>query len=177
MASNAARGAYFKGRTRKWLIAQGYQVADLEIIRWVFRPGGHRMPVKRDQFGSDLLAMSAGHIVFIQVKGGAQAAGAGQFLDAQREFAKHQFPQAAHLWIVCWPPRARQPRVIHVPNHRRGNHGEEGSSKEDHEEAREEGRAETRKEGTGTRRQAGTRRTSARAAQSTVADDGRRSTH
>ena len=110
MRSNVARGAYFKSRTRKWLAQQGYEVADLEIVRWIFRPGG-RFPQKADQFGSDLLAVSGSRVLFVQVKGGEQARG-GTFPDARREFAKFQFPRWVSLLIVAWPPRARHPRVV-----------------------------------------------------------------
>lgn len=112
MISNAQRGAYYKNRTRRWLIAQGYQVADLEIVKWIFRPGGKPIPVKRDQFASDLLAVSGAHVVFVQVKGGAQCMGNGQFGAAQRAFAAFEWPMGVQRWIVAWAPRAREPRVI-----------------------------------------------------------------
>lgn len=114
MPSNASRGAYYKARTRKWLAGLGYQVVDLEVVRWVHRPGGAGVPVKRDQLGSDLMGVRADHLVFIQVKGGAQAAGDGQFPSARREFEKYRFPRWAHVWIVAWAPRARAPRVVRV---------------------------------------------------------------
>jgi len=111
MNTNAKRGAYFKSRTKKWLITGGYQVADLEVVRWIYRPGQQPMPVKRDQFGADLLAMDATRLVFVQVKGGEAARG-GTFPAARREFAKFVFPVFAERWIVAWPPRAREPRLV-----------------------------------------------------------------
>lgn len=111
MASNSSRGAYYKKRTKAWLIAKGYQVAALEVVRWVYRPGRPPMPVKRDQFGSDLLAMNAIEILFVQVKGGKAAIG-GTFPDARRKFAEHVFPPGARRIVVGWPPRARRPRVV-----------------------------------------------------------------
>lgn len=110
--SNAQRGAYYKNRTRRWLIAQGYQVADLEIVKWIYRPGGKPIPVKRDQFASDLLAVSALHVIFVQVKGGAQCVGNGQFGSAQRAYTAFQWPESVRRWVVAWAPRARAPRVI-----------------------------------------------------------------
>ncbi|CAB4187287.1 hypothetical protein UFOVP1601_17 [uncultured Caudovirales phage] len=133
MATNVSRGAAAKGRTKKYLQAQGYQVADLEVVRYIFGKGG-RMPVKRDQFGSDLLAVNEREVVFVQVKSGKSAAG-GSFPDARREFAKHVFPHFATLLIVAWPPRARQPRLVlvltdgsyceYLPNPTKGSHGKE----------------------------------------------------
>jgi len=122
--SNVSRGAYFKGRTRKWLIARGYDVADMEIVRWVYRPGGNPIPVKRDQFASDLIAMNAHGIVFIQVKGGKQAIGEGQFHAARRLFDTFVFPDGVQLWIVAWAPRVREPRII-VHAQRKDSHGKE----------------------------------------------------
>lgn len=112
MATNVSRGAAAKGRTKRYLIERGYQVADLEVVRYIFGKGG-RMPVKRDQFGSDLLAVSDVAVVFVQVKSGESARG-GTFPDARREFAKFTFPTGAVRRIIAWPPRARQPRVIDV---------------------------------------------------------------
>lgn len=113
MASNASRGAAAKGKTKKWLEARGYQVGDLEVVRWVFAAGRPRLPVKRDQFGSDLLAVSAKAILFVQVKSGGIASG-GSFPDARREFEKFAFTPAARKVIIAWPLRARVPRVLEV---------------------------------------------------------------
>lgn len=111
MASNASRGAAAKSKTKKWLEAQGFQVADLEIVRWLHTPRG-RIPVKRDQFGSDLLAISADLVVFVQVKYGKQVGPQTEFPDAARAFGLFTFPRWSQQWVVGWPVRARQPRVV-----------------------------------------------------------------
>lgn len=108
MLSSAQKGAYWKARTRKWLVAQGYQVGDLEIVHWIFTKGG-RIPTKRDQFGSDLLAVSLTEVVFVQVKGGRTG---GTFPEARRKFAEFQFPPSTQQWVVAWAPRARKPVVV-----------------------------------------------------------------
>lgn len=113
MASNASRGAAAKSRTKKWLIARGYQVADMEITRTIWKEGKPAFTVKRDQLGADLLAVNAKRVVFVQVKSGASAAG-GTFPAARREFDKFVFPPMANVLIVAWPPRARKPRLIAV---------------------------------------------------------------
>ena len=110
MASNASRGAAAKGRAKKWLIAQGFQVADLERVHWIFTPRG-RLPTKRDQFGSDLLAMNGITIIFVQVKSGKSAIG-GTFPAARRAFAEFTFPPGVRRWVLAWPPRARAPRIV-----------------------------------------------------------------
>lgn len=106
--SNAQRGAYYKARTRKYLVARGWQIADLEVVRYV----GGGIPVKRDQFGADLLAVSHKRLLFVQVKGGKTALKA--ITKARREFDLFKFPPFAERWIVCWLPRARQPHVVNA---------------------------------------------------------------
>lgn len=110
MRSNASRGAYFKSRARKWLASQGYQVAEMEIVRWIFTSKG-RLPVKRDQWGSDLVAMDDRGIVFVQVKGG-EAARTGNFLDARRKFAETTWAPGTRQWVLAFAPRCRGPRVV-----------------------------------------------------------------
>lgn len=107
---NATRGAYFKARTRKYLQKHGYQVAALEVVHWIFTPKG-RLPTKRDQFGSDILAMNGTEVVFVQVKGG-EAARTGYFPDARRKFEEFTFPPGTKQWVVAWAPRAREPRIL-----------------------------------------------------------------
>ena len=108
--SNASRGAYFKRRTKQWLRDQGYQVGALEVVHWIHR-GGRQIPVKRDQFGADIIAMNRAEILFVQVKGGKAAIG-GTFPDARRKFAAFVFPPGARRIVIGWPPRARRPRIV-----------------------------------------------------------------
>ena len=121
MSSNAERGARAKARTKKWLEAQGYQVVDLEKVYWILTPKG-RLPIKKDQMGSDLLAVlpegrerdftaPEQHVLFVQVKSGKSAKG-GTFPAARREFAKFSFPVCTRQVVIAWPPRARQPRIV-----------------------------------------------------------------
>ena len=111
MASNVAKGAYYKSRSRKWLEAHGFTVFDMEVVRFVGYP--NRIPVKRDQLGADLGAMNAERLILIQCKGGDAATG-GTFPQARREFGQFVFPDFVERWILGWPPRAREPRIIVV---------------------------------------------------------------
>lgn len=108
MASNAQRGAYWKARSKKWLQAHGYQVADMEVVRIVRTPDGLMVPTKRDQFGADLMGMNHDEVVFVQVKGGIKANVAG----ARREFEKHIFARGVRRCIHVWKPLAREPQVF-----------------------------------------------------------------
>jgi len=110
MSSNAARGARAKARTRKWLETGGFQVADMEVIRWVGKPGAKRFPIKRDQFASDLLAVNERGVVFVQVKSGKTVT--GNFPDARRKFESYSFPAGTRRVVVAWGFRARLPRIV-----------------------------------------------------------------
>lgn len=110
--SNAKKGSYYKLRTKKWLEGKGYEVAFLERMMWIFTKdkttGEKKMiPIKRDQFGSDLLAVNSEQIIFVQVKLNKK-----NVADARAEFAKHVFPSCAQKWIVVWEVRAREPEII-----------------------------------------------------------------
>jgi hypothetical protein len=112
VTSNAQRGAYYKARTKQWLERLGYQVAAMEIVRWIPRDGEKPIPVKRDQFASDLLAMNATEIIFVQVKSGRGATPGGTFPEAREKFEAFTFPLSVQRWIVAWPRGARTPRVV-----------------------------------------------------------------
>ncbi len=110
MPSNAARGARYKAKTKKWLEASGYAVAHLEVVHWIFTPKG-RMATKRDQFGADLLAMDANGFLFVQVKFGAP--------DQPKTVARfrvYPWPRSrlVRLWLVVWKLRARAPEILDV---------------------------------------------------------------
>lgn len=109
MSITSARGARAKAKTKKWLEAQGYIVGDLEIVKWVYRPGGKRLPVKKDQFASDLIGVRADHIAWVQVKGGKTAKAA--IPAALRAFSAFHWPPGSVQMVVAWPLRAREPIV------------------------------------------------------------------
>ena len=111
MSSNAQRGARAKSRTKKYLEGLGYQVGGLEMVRWIVRPGRTPVPIKHDQFASDLLAVNRDGVLFVQVKSGAAAIG-GTFPDARRKFTAFPCPLGARQVVIAWPPRARQPRIV-----------------------------------------------------------------
>ncbi len=109
MPSAAATGAYYKRRTKKWFEDRGYAVAYMERIQWIPGKGRARMiPIKRDQFGADLLVMNLDTMALVQVKfqrtGGGTAA-------ARRAFDKFPIPRFVQTWIVVWAPRQREPEI------------------------------------------------------------------
>lgn len=113
MTSNARRGAYYKGKSRRLLERLGYEVGNLEEVRMVGR-GERLVPVKRDQFGADLLAMSHNDILFVQVKS-ARKGGRVDLARARRAFAGHVFAQGTRRCIHVWRYRRREVEVISCP--------------------------------------------------------------
>lgn len=79
----------------------------MERVQFVGWP--QRIPVKRDQFGADLMAMSDTRVVFIQVKYGEP-----RVAHATREFEKYVWPPFVERHVVAWRPRAREPEVYEV---------------------------------------------------------------
>jgi len=100
MATNAGRGAYYKGRSKKHLERAGYQVADMELVRTVWTPNGP-VPTKRDQWGSDLVAKNSSETVYVQVKS-----------VAMRRRPDVAAAMRAFIAAGPWPPHTR--RVVHV---------------------------------------------------------------
>src|SRR5881396_1135249 len=108
MPSAVAKGQAWKLRTKKWLEGQGYVVALLERMLSVWTPHGV-VHTKRDQLGSDLIAVSCEKTWFVQVKGGLSAR--SQLAAARAEFAKYPLGPGCEQVVICWPPRAHVPDV------------------------------------------------------------------
>jgi hypothetical protein len=108
MPSAVAKGQQWKLRTKRWLEQQGYAVAFLERVLHV--QGKHGLiPVKRDQMGSDLLAVSRDKVLFCQVKGGASRR--GQLAASRQAFSTYPLAPCCEAWIVLWAPHARDPEI------------------------------------------------------------------
>lgn len=105
----AATGAYYKRRTKMWLERHGYVVAYMERVQWIpGKPGARMIPVKRDQFGADLLAMNREAMALVQVKFQRKEASTAA---ARRTFDQFPIPPFVQTWIVVWGPRQREPEI------------------------------------------------------------------
>lgn len=110
--SNVARGAAWKARTRRWLEAQGYLVADMEIVRNIWTPKG-MFPQKRDQFASDVWGVCGRRgYLWVQVKG--YSTHRPSLAAAKRALLEYPCPPATRKVIVVWKLRAREPDVVEV---------------------------------------------------------------
>ena len=103
-------GNYYKLRTKKWLESEGYQVGTLEkMFRIYDEKKKMALFVKRDQFASDLLAVSDKEVIFVQVKFNTAR---GKTAEAIREFNKFSFPKFVSKWIVIWQKGASEPEIV-----------------------------------------------------------------
>ncbi len=108
MPSAVAKGQHYKQRSQDWLIHHGYIVALLERMFSIWTPHGQRY-VKQDQMGADLLAVSPGKSLFVQVKGGASWRSG--LAAAREEFSKYPLAPGEHQVIMGWAPQAREPEI------------------------------------------------------------------
>lgn len=106
MRSAAAKGNYYKIRTKKFYEAQGCQVAFLERM-FLIPKGSKMLAVKRDQLGADLLVIDDAGAILVQVKSERTHLAA-----ARKEFDKHPMPPSVRKWIVVWEPGGRKPDVL-----------------------------------------------------------------
>src|SRR3990167_1081199 len=109
MPSNAARGAAWKARSRRWLEAHGYVVVDLEIVRNIFTPRG-MFSHKRDQLGADLMGVNADGYLWVQVKG--YTVKRPSLAKGRRDFAAFPKPPWTKKVIMLWKLRAREPEIV-----------------------------------------------------------------
>ena len=106
MPSAVAKAAALEKPHEEVPQASGYQVAFPESACCGFRASSGRVPVKRDQFGADLLAVN-GRSRSSSCRSKAASRAATMSPDARREFAKYAFPAGTKQWIVLWRLRAR----------------------------------------------------------------------
>ena len=107
MAKNA--GNYYKLRTKKWLEKKGFQVATMEKMLRIPIKDDKVIFIKKDQFASDLLAISEEQIIFIQVKLNRK-----HIAEGIKGLAAFKMPKWVDKWVVIWSKGDREPEVIEV---------------------------------------------------------------
>lgn len=108
--SNSERGARYKKRSKDWCTKHKYPCVDMELVRVVHTVDGV-FPVKKDQLASDLMYLTAAHVVFLQVKGGGKST-TELTRQAQDKFDNHSFNASCRLELHIWRSRARAPEII-----------------------------------------------------------------
>ncbi|NMB82954.1 MAG: hypothetical protein GYA14_14170 [Ignavibacteria bacterium] len=103
----SSKGNYYKYKTKLFLQNEGYQVEFLEhYIRYLDKKNNKVKIIKKDIFGSDLIAMNDKKIIFVQVKLGKK-----NIAGAVKEFNKYKFPKFVDKWIVIWEKGSSIPEI------------------------------------------------------------------
>lgn len=111
MVSTTSRGNYYKGRTKKFYEALGYQVQITEFMTTLVF-GDKKIFKKIDIFGSDMIAMNGDEILFINSKHFTDPKSRkDQIYQGKKEFEKYQFPQQVKRILVMWEPK-KKPEII-----------------------------------------------------------------
>lgn len=108
----ANKGQYYKYKTKKYYQKLGY---DVTLSEFIFRAG--KFFVKKDIFGSDVIAMNGKEILFVNSKFvGNKKSGYTSKSDGIKEFKKYRFPPGAKALLVMWTKGAREPVIIDALN-------------------------------------------------------------
>ena len=106
--SNVSKGNYYQTKTKKFFEADGWMVASVEKNQRIFTPRGVIF-VKRDFWGSDLIAVKGEQMMFIQSKTNRAHINSGL-----NEFRKYPMPSFVKQVVVIWEIRAKEPEIIEV---------------------------------------------------------------
>ena len=109
MPKSASRvGSYYRLKTKKWLEAKGWTVATLERHQRIFDEKKNKIFfIKRDIFGSDMMAMNGEQMIFVN-----SVFGKSNIASHIKEFAKYPFPKYIEKWVVVWERGDREPDII-----------------------------------------------------------------
>lgn len=111
MPSTTSRGNYYKGKTKKYYEALGYQVQLTEFTTMLLI-GGRKIYKKIDIFGSDMIAMNDRDIIFINSKHAMTRESYNQVVyQGRKEFKKYRFPSFVKLELAVWETR-KPPTII-----------------------------------------------------------------
>ena len=81
-----------------------------EITRYFFdKKKGRMIPIKKDLFYSDLIALRSDLLLFVQVK-----VNKSNISPAKALLGRLAVPKSCEKWIVVWIPRKREPEVIKI---------------------------------------------------------------
>lgn len=101
-----AKGNYYRLKTKKWFEKDGYLVENLEKNQRLYIKG-KVIFIKKDLWGSDLIAKNDKEIIFIQCKTNRVHINKGIM-----ELNKTVWPDTVKKYVVIWTPRAKEPEII-----------------------------------------------------------------
>jgi len=106
--STISKGNRYKYKTKKWLENQGFKVEYSEMVRYYFDKG-RRIPIKKDLFFSDIIAVRSDLVAFVQVKVNRR-----NLSPAKALLGALAVPKNVEKWIVVWTPRKKEPDIIKI---------------------------------------------------------------
>jgi len=111
--SKVQKGNYYKRKTKKWLEDKGFTCEYIEQYKRYWNEKQNRAGfVKRDLFGSDVLAMNGEQVIFANSVFGIE-----NIAEHYKRYMELPFPKDTSIvqrWIVVWQPRVREPEIIEV---------------------------------------------------------------
>jgi len=104
------KGNRYKYKTKKWLENQGFKVEYSEMVRYYFDKNKNRMiPIKKDLFFSDIIAVRSDLVAFVQVKVNRR-----NLSPAKALLGALAVPKNVEKWIVVWTPMKNEPDIIKI---------------------------------------------------------------
>lgn len=102
------KGDYYKIKTKKWFLSQGYQCEYLEKLQRIYSKG-KIFYIKKDLFYSDGLAINDKEIIFWNSK-----LNRNHIAEGRNKYSLLNTPKSPCIkkWLVIWKPRCANPDII-----------------------------------------------------------------
>lgn len=109
----STKGDRSKYKTKKYFEKKGYQCAYSEVLRTIvkhnsFTGAKDKIFIKKDTFGSDLIAMNKKEIIFINSTTKENVS------KKIKKFLEYDFPPFVKRAVVYWEDRAKEPFIRYI---------------------------------------------------------------
>ena len=102
------KGNYYRNKTKAFLEADGWVVENIEVPKRIFVKG-QMFYTRKDLWAGDLIAVKDQTLLVIQNKSNPVDINKGI-----KELKEAPWPNSVKKWVVIWPLRAREPKIIQV---------------------------------------------------------------
>ena len=111
--SNVGQGNYYKERSKKWFIKNGYECVLLEV-NYTIRIPGKLLYKKFDPLGSDGVAWNKDEFILWNSKSTSTKSSSKIKSSGRKEYSQYAFPQFIKKVLVVWKVGAREPEIVEV---------------------------------------------------------------